>query len=261
MEAIQRFHHRFGRELGLHRLYRSQYQRLLSPGKRVSIITPTNKAVFMHNVFENFQSQAYVNKELIVVLNNNRLNYQEWLDYSRNFPDTRVYQLDESVTLGECLNYAVQQSTGDFIAKFDDDDYYGPHFLTDELICFLFTNARFVGKTAHLIYFKSLQELYADNRIPGYNYVKDVYGGTQVIQREVFGRVQFPPVNICEDLAFNELCIGNGISIYAADPFNYVRLRHNNSLHTWPITDLEFIQGHKLDFLAKTTNYKAFARV
>ena len=151
MEPYQKLYNLFRREFELLKNYRSQYQCLLNPDERVSIITPTNKPVFMHNIFENYRNQAYPNKELIVILNNNQLNYQEWVDYSKNFPDTRVYQLDQSISLGECLNFAVQQSTGDYIAKFDDDDYYGSNFLTDQLMCFLFTDAQFIGKTAHLI--------------------------------------------------------------------------------------------------------------
>ena len=43
---------------------------------------------------------------------------------------------DASLTLGECLNLAVEHATGDVLSKMDDDDYYAPRYLA----CLLYTS-------------------------------------------------------------------------------------------------------------------------
>ena len=42
----------------------------------------------------------------------------------------------------------MELSSGDFIGKFDDDDLYGPHYLSDQMLPFEYTNADIVGSCA-----------------------------------------------------------------------------------------------------------------
>ena len=43
-------------------------------------------------------------------------------------------------------------SKGDFIAKFDDDDLYGPNYVADQLLPFKYTDADIVGKLCTFMY-------------------------------------------------------------------------------------------------------------
>src|SRR5690606_6699697 len=63
--------------------------------------------------------------------------------------DVVVHQADPALTLGECLNAAVERADGDVVAKMDDDDLYGPHYLADQLRALDFSGADVVGKQAH----------------------------------------------------------------------------------------------------------------
>ncbi len=59
----------------------------------------------------------------------------------------------KKISLGKCLNFAVDKSKYDIIAKFDDDDYYGPKYISDTIKAFESTDAKVVGKTTNFIYF------------------------------------------------------------------------------------------------------------
>ena len=57
-----------------------------------------------------------------------------------------------SLSLGECLNLAVDSADGDVIAKFDDDDHYGEHYLADQVTALRYSAADLVGKQAHYMH-------------------------------------------------------------------------------------------------------------
>ncbi len=249
------------REIILHSIMRSQFQEQTNifPSKKVSIITPTNKLIYMRNIISNYLQQQYQNKELIIVLNDNQLDINQWLNFTEGLENIQIYQLDESITLGEAINYAIDKSSGDYIAKFDDDDYYAPMYLTDLIHCFSYTDASVVGKVSQFVYFESMQSLYLLNSGMGYNY-NQVWGGTHVIKREVLDEIRFEHVNIAEDVYFNDDCTGLGFKQYGADPFNFLRIRRaDKDYHTYKKEDEDYISW--CNFLFETDKPKPFVIV
>jgi hypothetical protein len=67
-----------------------------------------------------------------------------------------VQKFDADNTLGTILSSLAQQSSCDFIAKMDDDDYYGPEHLRDLLDAALDTGAEIVGRAMNYIYLEPL---------------------------------------------------------------------------------------------------------
>lgn len=222
----------------LHQIIRQQS---IDPSKKITIVTPTNKTIYAKNIFQNYHRQLYPNKELIIILNNNQLRLHDWVEQSKMYPHSCVFQLDESVPLGECINFAIDHSSSYFVAKFDDDDYYGPNYLTDQIRCFQTTDASIVGKVGHFIYFEGLDSLFYFQSNDIYKFTDYLTGGTHVIKREVFEKVRFMPYNIGEDTNFNHECNINHFKLYATDPFNYLRYRKSNKeFHTWKVDDAEY---------------------
>lgn len=118
----------------------------------VSVITCTHHPNFMRNVFNNYKRQVLPAKELIIVLNNDRMSLAQWRKKARKYNKVSVYKLPQKTSLGRCLNFAVAKSRYPYIAKFDHDDYYGPRYLTDALKAFQKTGADIVGKRSHYTY-------------------------------------------------------------------------------------------------------------
>src|SRR5690554_5914043 len=97
--------------------------------KGFSVITVTNNEIFIDNIFENYDRQIIKDKELIIVLNKNRMNIDNYKSKAKTYSNVKILRIDEKISLGSCLNCAVKIAEYDLIAKFDDDDYYGPKYL------------------------------------------------------------------------------------------------------------------------------------
>ena len=226
----------------------------------VSIITCTNKDGFINNVFKNYAAQSYKEKELIIILNGSSLNLEKWLEKAAFYKNIKVFRLDGEKTLGECLNFAVEKSGCQYIAKFDDDDYYAPEYLGDLVNCFKYTDADIAGKYSYYCYLKELRILAV--RFPGLEnlYSDFLSGATMVAKRKVFDRVRFKCLQKGTDTQFYRDCLVNGIRLYSSDRFNYVCVRGANSEnHTWKIGHEEFLE--KCSIASCTDRYEEYVTV
>jgi len=209
--------------------------------KGVSIITCTNKPEYVDNILASYDRQEYEDKELIIILNNNRLNLGEWREKAKSHPNVTIYQIDEKEPLGVCLNYGIEKAKFDYISKFDDDNYYGPSFLEDLMNAFQYTDAAIVGKCAGYIYFENGNILALYGEAKEHCYTHFVLGSAIIIKREVFDRVPWPTDRRQgSDTEFLRQSVKNGFKIYSADRFNYVYVRRaSQGLHTWKVKDEE----------------------
>ncbi|RKD24597.1 hypothetical protein BEP19_09475 [Ammoniphilus oxalaticus] len=83
----------------------------------VSIICCTMRQHFMENAFRNYESQDYREKELIIILNRDDMDRSVWEARARRSSNVTVFQLPESMTLGECLNFGVEQAKYPYVAN------------------------------------------------------------------------------------------------------------------------------------------------
>ena len=67
----------------------------------------------------------------------------------------RVLHAPSTQSLGACLNQLVAAASGEVVAKMDDDDLYGPHYLSDQLHALDYSGAALVGKQAHHMYLEA----------------------------------------------------------------------------------------------------------
>ncbi|NLB18089.1 MAG: glycosyltransferase family 2 protein [Syntrophomonadaceae bacterium] len=225
-----------------------------SPG--VSIITCTNRPLYIEAVFGNYLRQNYSPKELIVVLNRNDMQLAKWQDYARNIPGVTILRKDETVSLGDCSNYAVEHASFDYVAKFDDDDYYAPNFLADEMKGFEYSQADIIGKSTRFIYFADQTILGLCEPSSQYTYVTYVVGSTMIIKKEIFDTVKFRSVNIGEDSDFQRECLEKGLKIFSVDKFNYATIRHHKTNpHTYPLSDEDYLSY--CSTIWKTSDYQS----
>lgn len=210
------------------------------PGDKagVSIITCTKRRQCMDTLFQNYGRQNYRNKELIVILNHRSLQRSEYLKAAQSYKNVKIYSLPEHISLGSCLNYGVKLSRHGLIAKFDDDDYYAPGYLTESRRVMLKTNADIVGKRAHYMYLGGKKLLLLRYRSQSQRYVPLVQGATLLVKRHVFSRVRFTDRNRGECVRFCADCRAKGFRIYAGDPSHFLAVRRKNAKdHTWIVSD------------------------
>ena len=155
---------------------------------------------------------------------------------------TLVRQLEHEL-LGFVFNKGVDIAKGYYIAKFDDDDLYGPHYLTDGILPFHYTKASVVGKTETFLYHEATDNYYLRFKGKRHRYLDFVMGATIIAKKEIFDKVRFGESNTGEDSEFLRQCKKNGIKIYSSDPYNWVHVRKkSNDFHTWQVADKDLLR-------------------
>lgn len=210
---------------------------------KVTVIVNTMRDNSLTNVFNNYKRQQYNPKEMIIVLNNNSMNLQKWKAAAKKYDNVRVYQLDENISAGSCLNFAVTKSNFDIIAKFDDDDYYGSKYLLSIIGAFKKTNADVVGKAASFVYFKKSKILAIRHPEKENKFVYHMDGPTMSVKKRVFNKVKFRDISRGVDTYFSKDCVANGFKIYSTNRFHHVYIRQESpNDHCWEISDEEHLK-------------------
>jgi hypothetical protein len=148
--------------------------------------------------------------------------------------------------MGECLNVGLAATDARFVAKFDDDDIYGDHYLHDSLLVHRFVDAAVVGKKTFFAYLEGSDETVL--RSPGNEFAAAdrVSGSTLLIDRELFGDVRFAPLNLGEDADLCARAIERALTVFSADRYNYVAVRRrDSSTHSWTIAESDYRIGSR----------------
>ncbi|MGE5391726.1 MAG: glycosyltransferase, partial [Deltaproteobacteria bacterium] len=225
------------------------------PDQGVSIITCVHRSTYIDRAFANYLAQEYPYKELIIVLNNDNMSSAEWEAKASLYQGIRVFRLPEGTPLGSCYNFAIQQSRYEYLAKFDDDDYYGPQYLMSSMLGFQQYDAEIIGKLARFVYFESIGTLalmapHGENTTVPY-----VVGATLVFKKHIWAQVRFRDITMGEDTAFQNDCLDRGYKIFSIDRFNYVTIRHPNTVeHTFVIDDITYLALG--EFVATTDDFR-----
>src|SRR6266704_2068984 len=97
---------------------------------KISCIMPTyNRREFIPQALKYFERQDYPNKELIIVDDGT----DTIADLLQSHLDITYILLSERCTVGMKRNIACSLATGEIICTQDDDDYYGPKRLSQQV--------------------------------------------------------------------------------------------------------------------------------
>ncbi|MFF2498043.1 glycosyltransferase [Peribacillus sp. NPDC058075] len=206
-----------------------------------SIITCTMREDFIQNVFNNYNQQTWKDKELIIVLNSDTMDFDKWKEKSLQYDHVQVYQLSEKATLGDCLNFGVLKSKYEYIAKFDDDDYYGPLYLTSASEELKKGDIHVLGKNSYYIFLKKKESLILVSGVEN-DESDTVAGATLIIKKELFEKIQFEKMNRAEDYFFIMECKKQGYKIFSSNKHHFAVIRHEAENHTWKVADDDLIQ-------------------
>lgn len=224
----------------------------------ISIICSTNRINNVNIILNNFNRQKYKNKELIIIFNLDKVDKKitGYLDKT----NIKYLIIKSEITLGECLNIGIEESSGEIISKFDDDDFYGNNYLSDNLLSMIMSNAELLGKGQRFVYVQDTHNLYIRNKcfktekyVDKKNWV--IAGGTLFFKKYVFDKynVKFTKKNKGEDSQFIKDLLEKNCIIYSTNIFNYCyikKLQNNN--HTWNIDINTFLK--KSIYLGKYKN-------
>ena len=154
-----------------------------------------------------------------------------------------VLEFDVATSLGECLNTAIASTGADVIAKMDDDDHYGPAYLTDAIQALEYGGTSVVGKRTTFTYLESQDRTVV--RRPGDEERISSgapTGATLVWRRSLWEANPFAHRSLGEDVAFlrGARQLGHNVYVNSAYEFVYHRRRTGN---TWQASDSVFLEG------------------
>ena len=210
----------------------------------VSVVIATRRPNNVKLAVENYMNQVYGEKELLLVLNNAVFDVESIETQTQDLHNVRIIQIDGSATLGESLNRGVEEASGDYIAKMDDDDYYGENYLLDMMLAANFSEAEILGKGTYFVHMKSKDVM--GLRIVGrqHEFTDFVAGATLTARRDVLREIPFPNRTKGEDSNLLKEASKAGCRIYSADVYNFLAVREvEHSKHTWTIEDSEFLKN------------------
>ena len=217
----------------------------------VSVFAPTRRPGQLSALIDAVAAQTYPHIELVLGLHGDgfELASVEAQLTRLQFP-SRTVAIASELSLGEVLNTMLEAATGDMVAKFDDDDLYGPHHLWDLVLAAEYSGAAMVGKVSEFVYlagadrtirrFIGLGERFIDPER------SSVAGGAVVIRRDTLDEIGgWRPMRMGSDKALTQDIAASGGKVYRTHGNGYLLVRHGEG-HTWDVEESYFLdQAHE----------------
>ncbi|MDA1362541.1 glycosyltransferase [Glycomyces luteolus] len=211
----------------------------------VTALLCTRRPEFLEFAIGQIDGQRHRNLEIVLVLHGLSADLPEVKRaIGRTDLPVAVVEVAGSTVFGDALNAGVRAAGGDFIAKFDDDDWYGPHHLDDLLSASRYSGADLVGNLAELVHLEPL-------RTTVYRFgvnerrSRHVSGGTMLIRRGTIADLGgFRPLPSAIDVALLQSLLAARGRIYRMHGLGYVLSRRAEG-HTWAQPPGEFLAQAK----------------
>jgi hypothetical protein len=212
--------------------------------RSVSAVVPTNRPHQIGNILQNIARQACADTELVLVLHGLQVSRTEVAAraYDEGIVNLQIIEAGSDLTLGACLNLGLDAADGAYVAKMDDDNFYGRHYLTDLVHAFDYTDAGIVGKWAHYVWLRATGAVILRYFAAEHSYERRVQGGSILLTTDLARRLRFADLPRAVDSDLLDRAIVDGVRIYSADRFNFVSVRGTDRhAHTWTVADSTFM--------------------
>jgi len=220
--------------------------------RSVSAIVPTNRTHELDNVLANLARQRHTDTELVLVLHGLEVDEAELRKRAAEAGVTNLELVGApaSYTLGACLNAGIERASGEVIAKMDDDNHYGAHYLTDLLHGFETSGAQIVGKWAHYVWLQSTGAVVLRHPDAEHTYQRRIQGGSMVFDGDLLRALRFGDLPRAVDSDLLDRALADGVKVWSGDRFNYVSIRGvDRTAHTWTVSDATFLTASgRLEF-------------
>lgn len=199
----------------------------------VWVIVPWSRPWLIEHVHANFRRQKFPFKKLVLVANGS-----EWDSTFGNEVLLAAASWGATVLTSDAHQSAAKNTAlaeirkrgGGFTVTMDDDDWYGPEYLTEA--CGYARTCDVIGKSRH---FMSVDgNLWLCGREQANRPTSWLTGGTIACWAET--APEYPLVASGEDAEFCAAAALRGMSIFGTDLYQYLYRRHSKSDHTWKMS-------------------------
>jgi glycosyltransferase involved in cell wall biosynthesis len=205
----------------------------------VSCIMPTyNRRAFIPLSLACFQEQTYPNAELVVVDDGD----DAVGDLLEKVPRIRYIRVNHKLHIGAKRNLACEQARGEYIAHWDDDDWYAPDRLARQLEPLRAETHDITGLVnTYMLQMPPGRFWTTSESVHRRMFVGDLHGGTLVYRRALWQNgIRYPEVNLAEDAMFIRRATEQQRRIERlANPGLFVYMRHGRN--TWKFESGQFL--------------------
>jgi glycosyltransferase involved in cell wall biosynthesis len=216
------------------------------------VITPTYRSENLKICLDTFKRQTYPNRELIIVFNGNQLPSLTESGLDQPMENVSIIAVPGDLFAGACLNMGHFRATGRYCFRMDDDDLYGPEYISDMMLSATALDADLFGKPPAPLVFEGDQTVYLRKNslpfciVPYQSAARnDIWiGGNSISGRhQFFKQIQYDDWSFdAADSSLMYRLSGAGDGFFAiADSLNLVAERRSDQTsHTWKIEASQF---------------------
>lgn len=244
---VRRAVHRHYSHTGAWRDLRPELGYRPAPAGRVSVQLVTMRRQFLSHAVRSVAQQQHVDLELVLVTHGFALDESERAALREQLPFPLVIDsIGADAFFGDALNVALSRASGEFVAKMDDDDWYGAHHLEDLLQTMAWSDATLVGALHEYTYLADI-DVTAKRRVGPNRFKRPMHvpGGTMLLRREDLLAVGgWRPLRKAgpEDLSLSHAVRESGGTLQHAHGLGFVLCRHGRG-HTWNVSSERFLEG------------------
>ena len=216
---------------------------------KVSIVMSTKRPGMVGAALAQMERQRGVEAEVLLGLHGVPVDQVRPEIEACSLPVSWV-EAEPSVPFGEVLNRTAALASGDHLAKWDDDDWYGPDHLSDLVMAHSYAGADVVGTTAEFFYLEPLRATIRRTTFasgaayPSEVWADHVAGGTILLPRAKFREIGgFPALPRAVDLEFLKAAQKVGARVYRTHGLGYVLRRGLTGEHTWQLPLAHFVKA------------------
>ena len=215
---------------------------------KVSVVMATKRPAYVAAALAQMARQRAVEAEVVLGLHG--VAYAEVRQAVEDCPlPVRRTEAGADVPFGEVLNRAAALASGDYLVKWDDDDWYGPDHLSDLVLAASYSGADVVGVSGEFFYLEPLRlTIRRTTFATGAAYPSEVWadhvaGGTIAIHRDRFHELGgFPALPRAVDREFLKSAREAGARVYRTHGLGYVLRRGLSEQHTWQLPLAHFLK-------------------
>ena len=208
------------------------------PDPTVSVVVSTNRPEMLDRIVANVALQDHPSRELVLALHGDGFPVADPVA-----PDglvLTVLRFPADAVFGHVLSTASAAASGVWVAKMDDDDWYGAEHLSDLVLAAEYSGADLIGKGSEFVYLESADATIRRGLGAGEAPSRTLSGGTLLVQSSVLRDIDgWRGLRRGVDVALIEDVVSAGGTVWRTHPFGYL-LRRTTGHHTWSVDERYF---------------------
>jgi hypothetical protein len=210
----------------------------------IDVVVISNRPFQLETIFRNLGRQTYPDRRLYLVSHGARVEESVVSALADEFGVMveEMLHVPSDRSLGEVIDLGLRRTTAGLVAKMDDDDFYGPEYLSDLKLALDYSGADVAGKWSHYAHLEASDLLVHRFKEFEHRFTELVAISTLLMHRHVLDMARFPPLPYGSGSVFLRELGEGGAKVYAADRWNYLYHRAaDGSRHTYPLSDLQIL--------------------